>query len=263
VADEIHAHADKALTMLERLDHDGDKELRLTLDDIRTIAWLGKYYAHKIEAATELALFRKTLDTQHRDRAVRGLQQSAFYWRSFASLALSNHENPLWTNRVGYVDWRDTYRYVIHDIRTIGGPIHIGSMPPSANGTIMEAEDAAHEAFATSDEIEGFTGTGYVVMDRKRGRKSITWDVDAPQTGRYILEFRYISRWNRETPLILRVNAQDAGRVTLWDTGTPRNWGWDRLTVDLKKGKCSISVQADGVIMMDHVNLLYAGHSSP
>ncbi len=94
-----------------------------------------------------LALFRETLKPEHRDAAIRDLQQSAFYWRSFASLALSNHENPLWTNRVGYVDWRDTYRYVIHDIRTIGGTIDIASMPPTAGGTILEAEDAEHEAF--------------------------------------------------------------------------------------------------------------------
>ena len=60
---------------LRDLNHDGDKELRLTLDDIRTIAWLGKYYAHKIQAATELALFRETLKPEHRDAAIRDLQQ--------------------------------------------------------------------------------------------------------------------------------------------------------------------------------------------
>jgi hypothetical protein len=261
VADEIHAHSDKALALLADLNHNGDKELRLTLDDVRTIAWLGKYYAHKIQAATKLALFRATLKPEHRDAAIRNLQQSAFYWRSFASLALSNHKNPLWTNRVGYVDWRDTYRYVIHDIRTLGGPIHIASMPPSAGGSVLEAEDAAYETFETSNRTEGYTGTGYVAMDRNKGRQSVTWDYDAPRTGRYILEFRYVNSWNRETPLVVRVNSEDAGCVTLWNTGTPRTWVWDRLTVDLKRGKCSISVQVDGRIMMDHVNVLYAGQS--
>ena len=261
VADDIHAHCDKALALLADLHHTGDKELRLTLDDIRTIAWLGKYYAHKIQAATELALFRKTLEPDHRDASIKNLQQSAFYWRSFASLALSNHENPLWTNRVGHVDWRETYRYVIHDIRTIGGAIHIVSMPPSAGGSILEAEDATYENFETSDKTDGFTGTGYVTMDRNKGRKSVTWEYSAPRTGRYILEFRYINGWNRDTPLVVTVNAKDVGQVKLWDTGTARTWVWDRLSVDLEEGKCSISVQADGRIMIDHVNVLYTGRN--
>lgn len=261
VADEIEEHADHALSILKILDHSGDKELRLTLDDIRTIAWLGKYYSHKIKASTNLALFRETLNSHHRDAAIRELQQSAFYWRSFASLALSNYENPLWTNRVGYVDWRKTYRYVIHDIRTIGGPIQIASMLPSSGGFILEAEDASYETFDTSNKIDGFTGTGYVAMDRNKGEKSITWDYQTPETGRYVLEFRYINSWNRETPLVVKVNEEEAGSVTLWDTGTPRNWGWDRLTVDLQKGKNSISVQSDGRIMMDHMNVLYTGQN--
>ncbi|MHC4432004.1 MAG: carbohydrate-binding family 6 protein, partial [Planctomycetota bacterium] len=169
VALDICAHSDKALALLADLDHRGNKELRLTLDDIRTIAWLGKYYAHKIQAATELAFFRETLKPEHRDAAIEGLRQSAFYWRSYASLALSNHKNPLWTNRVGHVDWRETYDYVLHDIRSIGGTIDITSMPPSNGGTILEAEDAQYETFEASGRIKGYTGTGYVTMDRNKG----------------------------------------------------------------------------------------------
>jgi hypothetical protein len=162
---------------------------------------------------------------------------------------------------VGHVDWRDTYRYVIDDIRTLGGTVRVAPMPPSPGGVILEAEDAAYAPFETSSETDGFTGTGYVAMDRNKGRQSVTWNYDAPRTGRYILEFRYVNSWNRETPLVVRVNSEDAGCVTLWNTGTPRTWVWDRLTVDLKKEGNSISVQVDGRIMMDHVNVLYAGQS--
>ena len=261
VAHEIYAHSDKALALLADLNHNGDKELRLTLDDIRTIAWLGKYYAHKIQAATELAFFREMLKPEHRDAAIENLRQSAFYWRSYASLALSNHENPLWTNRVGHVDWRDTYRYVIHDIRTIGGTIDIASMPPTAGGSILEAEDATCEAFETSNKTKGYTGTGYVAIDRDKGQKSVMWNYHAPRTGRYILEFRYINSWNRETPLVVTVNEKNAGCVKLWNTGTSKTWVWDRLIVDLKEGDNTIRIQADGRIMMDHVNVLYAGQN--
>ncbi len=258
VASDIHAHSDEALTRLADLDHHGNKELRLTLDDIRTIAWLGKYYAHKIQGATDLAFFRETLKPKHRDAATKHLQQAAFYWRSYASLALGNHENPLWTNRVGHVDWRKTYDYVLHDIRTIGGAIDIASMPPSAGGTVLEAEDAAYETFEVSNRIAGYTGAGYVSVDRDKGPKSVTWQYHASRTGRCVLEFRYINSWNRETPLVVTVNGKKAGCVTLWDTGSSRTWAWDRLSVDLEEGDNAISIQTDGRILMDHVNVLSA-----
>ena len=207
-------------------------------------------------------MFRETLKREYREDAIKNLQQSAFYWRSYASLALSNYDNPLWTNRVGYVDWRQTYRYVIHDIRTIGGTIDIASMPSTSGGTILEAEDAAYETFEALNTIEGYTGTGYVAMDRDKGRKSVTWNYHAPKAGRTILEFRYINSWNHETPLSITINGNNVGCVMLWDTGTSRTWAWDRLTVDLKEGDNQIRIQANGRIMMDHVNMHYVGQYS-
>jgi hypothetical protein len=258
-AQAIHIHADKALALLDKLHHQDDKELRLTLDDIRTIAWLGKYYAHKIQAATALAFFRETLEPAYHEDAIKQLQQTAHYWRRYASLALSNYHNPLWTNRVGHVNWRKTYRYVIHDIRTIGGRIDIPSIPPTSGGTVLEAEEAAYETYEVSNTIEDYTGTGYVSIDRNKGRKSVTWNYHAPKSGRAILEFRYINSWNRQTPLFVTINGQNVGQVLLWDTGTSRTWAWDRLTVDLKEGDNQICIQANGRIMMDHVNVIDVG----
>jgi hypothetical protein len=261
VAGQIHAHADRALADLKGLAHGGDKALRLTLDDIRTIAWLGKYYAHKIQAATELALFRATFKPEHQEAAVRHLQQAALYWRQYASLALSNHENPLWTNRVGHVDWRDTYGYVIHDIRTLGGDVKIPSMQPTDGGSIIEAEEARFAPFDISNKVKGSTGSGYVTMDRHKGSRSINWTFSAPEKGRYVLEFRYINDWGRETDLKVTVNGQAAGTVKLWDSGTAESWVWDRVTVDLRQGDNVISVKAGGRILMDHMNILYAGQN--
>jgi hypothetical protein len=243
--------------LLDKLNHQGDKELRMTLDDIRTIAWLGKYYAHKIQAATALAFFRETLGPAYREDAIKQLQQTAHYWRRYASLALSNYDNPLWTNRVGHVDWRKTYRYVIHDIRTIGGRIDIPSIPPTSGGTILETEEAAYETYEVSKNIEGYTGTGYVAIDRNKGRESVTWNYHAPKAGQAVLEFRYINSWNRQTPLSVTINGHNVGHVLLWDTGTSRTWAWDRLTVDLKEGDNQICIQANGRIMMDHMNVLF------
>ena len=159
---------------------------------------------------------------------------------------------------MGHVDWRKTYDYVLHDIRTLGGDLEVASMPPSAGGDVLEAEDAAYETFEVSDGTAGYTGTGYVRMDRNMGPRSVTWHYRASEAGSSVLEFRYINSWNRETPLKVTVNGKSAGYVTLWDTGTSRTWAWDRLSVDLKAGENTISVQSDGRILMDHVNVLRA-----
>mgnify|MGYP000394862947 CR=1 FL=1 len=123
----------------------------------------------------------------------------------------------------------------------------------------LEAEDADYETLEIFHAIEGYTGTGYVAIDRNKGRKSVTWNYHAAKAGRAVLEFRYINNWNRETPLSVMINGKDAGSVLLWDTGTSKTWAWDRLTVDLREGDNQIRIQAAGRIMMDHVNLHYIG----
>ena len=64
VSERLHARADSALALLADLSANGDDELRHTLADVRTMTLLGKYYAHKIRGATELALFRATGNVQ-------------------------------------------------------------------------------------------------------------------------------------------------------------------------------------------------------
>jgi hypothetical protein len=121
VSDRIHNHADKALSILDRLNHGGDKELRLTLGDIRATAYMGKYYAHKIRGATELALFRETEKKEHQNAAIKELTSAAKFWQLYITTALSQYKNPLWTNRVGYCDWQVLSKEVLNDIKIAGG----------------------------------------------------------------------------------------------------------------------------------------------
>lgn len=259
IAKMIHTHADQALALLNKLNHHGKKELRHILDDIQTMACLGKYYAHKIKAATELALFRKTTDTQNRVAAIENLQKAAHYWRRYASLALGNYENPLWTNRVGHVDWRETYDYVLYDITSVGGEIDIPSMKPTSGGIILEAEAASFKAYQTSASITGYTGTGYVEINRNKGRNPLVWTFDAPKNGSYMLEFRYSNQWGRQTLMNLVVNDRKVGDLLLWNSGGPDSWVWDRILVDLNAGENRLSVVAGGRIMLDHINVLFDG----
>jgi len=121
VSNRIHSHADKALALLGGFNHGGDKELRLTLGDIRAMAYMGKYYAHKIRGATELAIFRETGKKQHQNAAIKELTSAAQFWRLYTSTALGQYKNPLWTNRVGYCDWQALSKEVLNDIKIAGG----------------------------------------------------------------------------------------------------------------------------------------------
>jgi hypothetical protein len=257
---QIHDHADKALAILSRLGHGGDKELRRTLEDIRTIAYLGKYYAHKIRGATEVALHRETKNETHQAAAIEELTHAAQYWRLYASTALGQYHNPLWTNRVGHVNWRDLFTHVLDDIKLAGGTPQLPSMSPTPGGTILEAEAAYSFDTATPRDRSGYTGIGY--LDVAGGtRRPLQWTFNAPAAGAYVLEIRYaVAEGQHPSPM--KINGEGVGDFTLWTAGSPATWAWDRKTVTLQKGPNTIELVPQGAALIDHLNVLYAGPAS-
>jgi hypothetical protein len=121
VADSLDRHADRSLELLQQLSAPENVELERTIADIRTVAALGNYYADKIRGATQLAVYRATKDTEKQTRAIAHLVDAARHWHDYARQALTGHKNPLWTNRVGYVDWKENYLLALQDIRIAGG----------------------------------------------------------------------------------------------------------------------------------------------
>ena len=117
VATRLHGHSDKAMEMLGQLDGSASKELNVTLHDIRTVALLGKYYALKIEGATNLALYRQSDDEKYQDEAVEQLTDALEVWKQYTGAAIEQNINPFWTNRVGYVDWSSITGWVEDDIK--------------------------------------------------------------------------------------------------------------------------------------------------
>ncbi|HUG12028.1 MAG TPA: carbohydrate-binding family 6 protein [Opitutaceae bacterium] len=116
VAAQLHEHSTAALAAIDAMDAANNAELRATLADIRAMALLGRYYAHKIAGATELALFRRTGEEAHHQRAVDELTRAAGSWDLYIGAAAALYKNPLWTNRVGNVDWSSLREHVAHDI---------------------------------------------------------------------------------------------------------------------------------------------------
>lgn len=105
VAQMIFNHADTALSLISSIDTSESQELAETVNDIRSMAYLGIYYANKISGATSLAMFRHTKNRSEKDNAVKQLTEALEYWKLYSSSAMKQYKNPLWTNRVGKVDW--------------------------------------------------------------------------------------------------------------------------------------------------------------
>lgn len=117
VALKLHRHAEKSFKLLSELEKESNsQELKYTLNDIKTMAFLGKYYAYKIAGSTNVALYRETKDKKYQEVAVDELTQALDAWKSYAQTAMQQNINPIWTNRVGYVDWVKTTQWVENDI---------------------------------------------------------------------------------------------------------------------------------------------------
>ena len=256
VSDQIHAHADKALKILAGLDHGRNKELRLTLGDIRAIALLGKYYAHKIRGATEMLLYGNTAKQEHQDAAVRELNRAGAYWRWYTSVALGQYKDPLWTNRVGRVNWRDLLNEVLKDVTIAGGTPSLRSMSPTPGGTILEAEDGVSGNSRKATKSGGYTGTGYRQFNGATGGGSVAWVFDAPEAGTYVLELRYALTGKGQYPGSVRVNGEDVSEIILWTTGGEATWAWDRKPVTLRKGRNAIRLTVENTVLIDHLNVL-------
>ena len=126
LAAKIDARADAALTSLSAFFRDPlakqNADFAATLEDIRAMALLGKYYAAKIRGATALALFRRTKLARDQGAAVKQLTLAAGFWKEYTRRTGARYRNPLWTNRVGLVDWTELDAEVDRDIDIARAP---------------------------------------------------------------------------------------------------------------------------------------------
>jgi len=256
VAENIIKNADIALNWAEKQSTGNSQELRYSVEDIKSMAWLGKYYAHKILAATYLALFRETSQKDWHKKTIDELNLSASYWRHFAAISLSNYKNPLWTNRVGIVDWKVAFKYALYEITSNNGKVNLASMQPTIGGTILEAEDTDLAPELKMSKINGFTGKGYVVYQQGMSAGNMIWKYNAPEAGKYILEFRYSLKREEATPSFIEINGEKFGDIDFWSTGNEEVWLWERVTVNLKKGENTIRLFAGRFANIDHVNII-------
>ncbi len=122
VADNLDGWATQALELLPalRAETDHNIELEETLNDIETMAWLGRYYADKQRGAAKLALFRESgrSDQRYIDQAVAHLEDAVKEWETYAKL-LDRQYNPTLLARTNYLDWWATLEDVKQEVITI------------------------------------------------------------------------------------------------------------------------------------------------
>ena len=116
VALQLHEHAEKTQMIYESFESTENHELQATLHDIQTMALLGEYYAHKIAGSISVALYRETKDKNQQQKAIEELTLAVETWKKYVELALQQNINPIWTNRVGIVDWIQITEWVEDDI---------------------------------------------------------------------------------------------------------------------------------------------------
>ena len=93
-----------------------NKELRLTLGDFEAYGHLGNYYAEKILAAIDLAMFDLGNAPGKKNSAIEHLKAALEHWKRYASVATAQYRPALY-GRVGWVDLNALTAKVEDDLR--------------------------------------------------------------------------------------------------------------------------------------------------
>lgn len=121
VADRLDRLADRALGGASDLRNAPrpTAELGATLTDIEAFARLGRYYAHKIRGAADLAVYRADpTRTGNHAKAVEHLEDAVEAWAAYARVATGAYHPQLYS-RVHHMDWDKLLDDVKREVRTI------------------------------------------------------------------------------------------------------------------------------------------------
>jgi len=246
VAQALLSCADEALRKIERIDPGEDKELRLTLGDIRAVAYLGFYYSEKIRGATDLALFEKTGNAAQKDSAIAHLRMAASYWRAYAA-QISRQYAPWKSARIGMIDVKALWKDALNDMALAGGEASASAAPVPAGATILEAEAATLVGGAMGTTLNGYSGRGYAAITEAKGG-TLTWTYTAAESGTYSLGIRYAMETG-DTPATLAVNGTVVDRsLSLWTTGGKSTWQMENRYVVLKQGTNTITLATTNTV---------------
>jgi hypothetical protein len=113
-----------------------NKELRLTLGDADAMADLAEYYAEKILAAGDLALFDSDGKAERRASAVRHLEAALAHWKAYAGIATAQYK-PQYLGRLNrLVDLNALTASAVADI-DVAREWHPGTITDNGEGPVV------------------------------------------------------------------------------------------------------------------------------
>ncbi len=121
VADNLDEYAATALKAFPALRAQmGDNvELQETLNDIESMAYLGRYYANKMRGAAKLAVFRENRQRkQFNDDAVAHFKDAVEEWKTYAAILTPQYKTQLMA-RTHFMDWNHTLAEVEKEVITV------------------------------------------------------------------------------------------------------------------------------------------------
>lgn len=86
--------------------------------DLKSWAYMGKYYANKIRGAYYIHAYRNGLGIENQKRALIFLNMALVDWKTYASTATRNY-NPQFLAKTRTVDWEALTVYVEKDIEIV------------------------------------------------------------------------------------------------------------------------------------------------
>jgi len=116
VADSLEANASAALAGIAKMKDGGNIELRETLGDIRSQAYFGLYWAHKIRGGVELQRYRKTKNITHKENAIAHLEKALVQCKYYAAQLEASYEKVRFSGHDVF-DWDALTPEVENDIK--------------------------------------------------------------------------------------------------------------------------------------------------
>lgn len=114
VADEMEADARKALSLIEPMQSSGNADLEAAINNIRQMAYLSTYYAHKVRGAT----LKKA---GQRDQARDEMGKAYGWWMSYSRAMAATYHPDSFRNLAIVPDWTFADEAVLKEYTDLGG----------------------------------------------------------------------------------------------------------------------------------------------
>ena len=114
VADEMQADARKALSLINTMESGGNADLEVAINNVKQMAYLSSYYAHKIRGAT----YKKAGEI---DKAREEMGQAYCWWMTYSRSMEQTYQPDSFRNLAIAPDWKYADAAVLKEYTDLGG----------------------------------------------------------------------------------------------------------------------------------------------